>query len=257
MIEVNNLVKSYKLSKKKMQKAKTKEKIVVAVNGVSFIAKPGEIFGLLGPNGAGKTTTLRCVSTLLKPTGGDIRVMGKDVESESEKVRKHIAFLTNELKLDKHFTPDYTVDFFAQLYNLDRESINKRKEELFDYFGITNYRQKKIGELSTGMMQKLSIVVSLIHDPDVIIFDEPTNGLDIVTAKKVTEYLKVLRNQGKVVVISTHIMDLAEKLCDRIAIMLDGEVKIHGTLQHILEETGEKDLEEAFFKVYKDLYPEM
>ena len=147
--------------------------------------------------------------------------------------------------------------FFARLYNMDRESINKRKEELFEYFGITNYRQKKIGELSTGMMQKLSIVVSLIHDPDVVIFDEPTNGLDIVTAKKVTEYLRELRNQGKVVVISTHIMDLAEKLCDRIAIMLDGEVKIHGTLQQILEETGEKDLEEAFFKVYKDLNPEM
>ncbi len=257
MIEVKNLVKSYKLSKKKMQKAKTKEKIVVAVNGVSFVAKPGEIFGLLGPNGAGKTTTLRCVSTLLKPTGGEISVMGKDVESDSEGVRKHIAFLTNELKLDKHFTPDYTVDFFARLYNMDRESINKRKEELFEYFGITNYRQKKIGELSTGMMQKLSIVVSLIHDPDVVIFDEPTNGLDIVTAKKVTEYLRELRNQGKVVVISTHIMDLAEKLCDRIAIMLDGEIKIHGTLQQILEETGEKDLEEAFFKVYKDLNPEM
>lgn len=257
MIEVKNLVKSYKLSKKKMQKAKTKEKIVVAVNGVSFVAKPGEIFGLLGPNGAGKTTTLRCVSTLLKPTGGEISVMGKDVENDSEGVRKHIAFLTNELKLDKHFTPDYTVDFFARLYNMDRESINKRKEELFEYFGITNYRQKKIGELSTGMMQKLSIVVSLIHDPDVVIFDEPTNGLDIVTAKKVTEYLRELRNQGKVVVISTHIMDLAEKLCDRIAIMLDGEIKIHGTLQQILEETGEKDLEEAFFKVYKDLNPEM
>ena len=169
------------------------------------------LFRSLGPNGAGKTTTLRCVSTLLKPTGGEIKVMGKDVESDSEGVRKHIAFLTNELKLDKHFTPDYTVDFFARLYNMDRESINKRKEELFEYFGITNYRQKKIGELSTGMMQKLSIVVSLIHDPDVVIFDEPTNGLDIVTAKKVTEYLRELRNQGKVVVISTHIMDLDRK----------------------------------------------
>ncbi len=175
MVEVKNLVKVYKLSLKQMKKEKLKESTKVAVNGVSFTANPGEIFGLLGPNGAGKTTTLRCMATLLKPTQGQIQISGLDVEKQSYEVRKKICFLTNELKLDTHFTAQYTMEYFGAFYGLEGTYIKNRTEMLFDRFGISQFRDRKIGEFSTGMKQKLSIAVSLVHDPEVIIFDEPTN----------------------------------------------------------------------------------
>jgi len=178
--------------------------------------------------------------------------MGMDTVKKAKEVRKHIGFLTNEIKLDKHFTPEYTFRFFGKLYGLDDETIAKRKEYLFDYFGISSYEHKKISELSTGMTQKISIAVSLIHDPDIVIFDEPTNGLDIITARAVTDYLEELKEQGKLVVISTHIMTVAEKLCDRIAIIIDGKKVADGTLNEVLESTQESNLEDAFFKLYKN-----
>ena len=161
----------------------------IAVDNISFSAEKGQIFGLLGPNGAGKTTTLRSIATLLKPTEGEILVEGFSVKEDSQEIRRRIGFLTNELKLDKHFTPRYTMQFFGKLYGIKSETIKEKTDELFAYFGINEFADKKIGELSTGMSQKLSIAVSLVHDPDVIIFDEPTNGLDVITASSVTDYL--------------------------------------------------------------------
>lgn len=250
MIEIKDLTKVYKLSKKQMLKQKTKSNIKKAVDGVSIQANSGEIYGLLGPNGAGKTTTLRCIATLLKPTEGEILVCNHDTIKESEAVRKNIAFLTNEIKLDPQFSPQYMFRFFGRLHGIEEETILKRKEELFTHFGIHDFQDKKIEELSTGMKQKAAIAVSLVHDPEVIIFDEPTNGLDIVTARSVTEYLKILRNQGKIILISTHIMTEAEKLCDRIGIIIKGKKVMDGTLKDILEKTGSHDLEDAFFDLY-------
>ncbi|MFP4697812.1 MAG: ABC transporter ATP-binding protein [Eubacteriales bacterium] len=251
MIKVNNLIKIYKLNAKQMKELKTNNKKKVAVDGLSFTAKEGEIFGLLGPNGAGKTTTLRSIATLLKPTDGNIKVQGYDVVKEANKVRESIGFLTNELKLDTHFTPQYTIRFFGELYGLSEEVINKRTDELFKYFGINDFKNKKIEELSTGMKQKLSIAVSLVHDPDVVIFDEPTNGLDIITARAVTDYLYELKEKGKLVIVSTHIMSVASKLCDRIAIIINGRLKAEGTIKEVLSKTNTVDLEEAFFELYK------
>lgn len=251
MIEVKNFTKVYKLTKKQMAKQKVKTKKKIAVNQVSFTAENGKIFGLLGPNGAGKTTTLRSIATLLKPTDGEIKVEGYDVVDDSKKVRSSIGFLTNDLKLEPHFTPDYTMKFFGQLYSLDSITIQKRTDELFDYFGISAFRNKKISELSTGMSQKLSIAVSLIHDPSVVIFDEPTNGLDIITAKAVIEYLVKLKAEGKLIIISTHIMAVAEKLCDQVAIIINGEKVADGTIDAIKEQTGTDCLEEAFFELYQ------
>lgn len=251
MIEVKNLKKNYKLSKKQVSKEKTSDKLKTAVVDISFIAKEGEIFGLLGPNGAGKTTTLRCIATLIKPTQGFISVNGIDVEKDPEDVRKQIGFLTNELKLDTHFSPKYTMYYFGKLYGMTNEEIEARTEEMFERFGITPFKNKKIEELSTGMKQKLSIAVSLIHNPSVVIFDEPTNGLDIITARTVTEYLHEIKDQGKLIIISTHIMDVAEKLCDNIGIILQGELKALGSLSDILNETGDTNLEDAFFTLYK------
>jgi len=250
VIEVKNISKSYKLNKKQMLKEKSNNKTKIAVLDLSFEAKENEIFGLLGPNGAGKTTTLRCIATLLKPTAGEIKVQGYDTVKQSKEVRQRICFLTNELKLDEHFSPKYTMEYFGKLYGLDDNLINSRRNMLFDYFGINEFQNMKIGELSTGMKQKLSIAVSLVHDPQVIIFDEPTNGLDIITAKAVTDYLKELKKQGKIIIISTHIMSVAEKLCDKVAIIIDGEIKSRGTVKEIIKENQSEDLEDAFFEIY-------
>ncbi|MBB2184535.1 ATP-binding cassette domain-containing protein [Lachnospiraceae bacterium MD1] len=251
MIIVKDLTKIYKLTKKQMQEQKTKKNMKVAVKQLSLNAEPGQIYGLLGPNGAGKTTALRCIATLLKPTDGSISVCGYDTVKESEKVRKSIGFLTNEIKLDPQFSPKYMFQFFGRLHGLDEETINKRREELFEYFGITDFQDKKIDELSTGMKQKASIAVSLVHDPEVVIFDEPTNGLDIVTARNVTDYLKLLKEKGKTIIISTHIMSEAEKLCDKIGIIISGEKVMEGSLNEILTDTYTKELEDAFFELYK------
>ena len=251
MIRIQNLTKVYKLSKKQMQEQKTRKNMKKAVKHLSLTAKPGEIYGLLGPNGAGKTTALRCIATLLKPTEGSIHVCGLDTVNDSVKVREKISFLTNEIKLDPQFSSKYMFNFFGRLHGQDEQTISSRREMLFDHFGIKGFEDKKINELSTGMKQKASIAVSLVHDPEVVIFDEPTNGLDIVTARNVTDYLKLLKQEGKTVIISTHIMSEAEKLCDRIGIIINGELVLEGTLKEILAKTGTHDLEDAFFELYK------
>ena len=256
MIQINGLTKIYKLNAKKMQELKTKENKKIAANNISLEAKPGEIYGLLGPNGAGKTTTLRCVATLLKPTKGNISVCGFDTIKEGQKVRDNIAFLTNEIKLDPNFSADYMFKFFGRLHGLSEERIVARQEELFSVFGINDFKNKKIEELSTGMKQKAAIAVSLVHDPKVIIFDEPTLGLDIVTARSVTDYLKHLRDMGKTVIVSTHIMSEAEKLSDRIGVIIAGQKVEEGTLQEIIEKNQASDLEDAFFKLYSKYNPD-
>ncbi len=251
MIEIEGLTKIYKLSRKQQQEAKTKESSKVAVDNISLTAREGQIFGLLGPNGAGKTTTLRCIATLLKPTAGRITVAGYDTVRQPAEVRKRIGFLTNEIKLDPYFTPRYLFDFFGRLHGVDPLTLEKRRAELFEYFGISDFADKKVEELSSGMKQKAAIAVSLVHDPEIIIFDEPTNGLDIVTARSVLDYLKKMRDKGKLVVVSTHIMTEAEKLCDRIAIIIEGRKVIEGTLAEILSATAAENLEDAFFELYK------
>jgi sodium transport system ATP-binding protein len=169
----------------------------------------------------------------------------------SEKVREKISFLTNDIKLDPQFSPKYMFNFFGRLHGLEEKAINERRSKLFDYFGIRDFEDKKIEELSTGMKQKASIAVSLAHDPEVVIFDEPTNGLDIVTARSVTDYLRLLKEEGKTVIISTHIMSEAEKLCDRIGIIINGVLVMEGTVPEILSKTNTTELEDAFFELYK------
>ena len=252
MIEINGLTKIYKLSAKKKKELKTNKDVKTAVNDLYLTAKPGEITGLLGPNGAGKTTTMRCVATLLSPTKGDIKVCGYDTVKDAQKVRDSICFLTNEIKLDEHFTVDYLFTFFGRLKNLDEKTIEARKKELFDTFAMNDFKDKKIEELSTGMKQKASIVVNLVNDPEVVIFDEPTSGLDIVTARVVLDYLKKLKEDGKTVIVSTHIMPEAEKLCDKVAMIIGGRKVIEGTIPEVLEKTQTGDLEDAFFKLYME-----
>lgn len=250
MIEVSNLSKIYKLTARQRKKLRTKDNKKMAVSEVSFVAREGEIYGLLGPNGAGKTTALRCLATLLKPTTGEIFIQGEKLSEKEAFLRERMAFLTNEIQLDPNFTPAYLFRFFGRLHGMSEEEINARKQELFSYFQITEFENKLVEELSTGMKQKASIAVSLVHNPDIIIFDEPTNGLDIITARKVTDYLLKLREQGKLIIISTHIMSEAQRLCDRIGIIINGRKVLEGSLEEILEQGQADNLEDAFFRIY-------
>ena len=250
-VSVENLTKTFTLSRKQMKLDKVSSNKKVAVKNVSFKAYAGEIFGILGPNGAGKTTTLRCISTLIKPDSGNIKVAGYDIKDEFN-VKRSIGFLTNELKLESQMTPRYAFDYFARFYDIDQAEIDKRRSFLFEKFGIERFSEVKYGDLSTGMKQKTSIAVSLAHNPDIIVFDEPTNGLDIITARQVTDYLRELKDEGKTVIVSTHIMSLVEKLCDRALIIIDGESVVEDTIENIMSIDKTKDLEEIFFKIFTE-----
>ena len=243
MIQVEHVSKRY-------------NKSALVVKDVSFQVGKGQIFGLLGPNGAGKTTLMQMISTLLKPTEGSVRICGYDTKQAPRQIRERIGFLTTEIKLDPLSTPNQLYDFFGELYDIPKEQIPVKKKESFERFGITPFADKRIMELSTGMKQKISIVISLIHDPQVIIFDEPTNGLDILTSRQVMDYLLELKALGRSVLLSTHIFSVAEQLCDEIAILVDGTIVEHGSAEELTKKTESKNFEEAFFKLYTKYHTE-
>ncbi len=247
LISVNELKKTFKLSAKQRKIERTDAKIKTAVDELSFDVYRGEIFGLLGPNGAGKTTTLRILAALVKPDAGDVIVNGVSVVDNPMGVRSRIGFLTSELKLEETFSPDYLFDFFSELHNLDSVARDAHKKELFARFGIDSFAGTKVADLSTGMKQKVSLVTSLVHDPDVIVFDEPTNGLDIITARVVTDFLLDLKKQGKTILLSTHIFSLVEKVCDRAGVIVGGKLVACGTIPEL---TQGQSLEDAFFDLY-------
>ncbi|MDO4420526.1 MAG: ABC transporter ATP-binding protein [Eubacteriales bacterium] len=226
------------------------------IKGVSFEVHEGQIFGLLGPNGAGKTTLMQMIATLMKPTSGEIIIDGLSGEKNLLEIHRKIGFLTNEIKLDPLSTPNILFDFFAKLYDIPDSELKDRRDESFARFGISPFADKRFNELSTGMKQKISIAISLIHNPPVIIFDEPTNGLDILTSKQVTDYLKDLKAQGHAIILSTHIFSVAEELCDEIAMLIDGSIVAQGTVDELVAQTQAKNFEEAFFKIYVENHKE-
>lgn len=243
MITVKDIHKSY-----------TKD--TETIKGVSFGIGKGTIFGLLGPNGAGKTTLMQIIATLMKPSSGTIEIAGMSPDKDLLEIHKLLGFLTTEIKLDPVSTPDRLFDFFAELYDIPKEEINNRKEKAFERFGITPFATRRISELSTGMKQKISIAISLLHEPPIIIFDEPTNGLDILTSRQVTDYLKELRNEGRCIILSTHIFSVAEELCDEVAILVDGKIVAQGSVDEITALSGEDNFEDAFFKIYVENHKE-
>jgi sodium transport system ATP-binding protein len=247
ILNVSNLTKTFKLSKKQQQIMKVDKPVITAANAVSFTSYKGEVFGLLGPNGAGKTTVMRMLATLIDPDSGDATVGGYSIVKQPQDVRQRIGFLTNELKLDDFFTPNYLFDFFSEMHGIDKEKVKERKEMLFAKFGIDKFAEVKVANLSQGMKQKTSLAVSIVHDPEIIIFDEPTNGLDVITAKVVTDFLIELKEQGKSVILSTHIFEMVERLCDRVGIIINGKMVTCAPTQEI---AGETTLEKAFFDIY-------
>ena len=254
ILQVQGLCKTFKLSAKQQKLEKTKSRTKVAVDDLSFVAYEGEIFGLLGPNGAGKTTTLRMLATLIRPDKGDAILDGASIVKEPDLVRGKIGFLTSELKLEEFFTPNYLYDFFSDLHQVPKEQREQRKKTLFARFGIDQFAEVKVANLSTGMKQKVSLVISLVHDPNIIIFDEPTNGLDVLTAKVVTDFLLELKAQGKTILVSTHIFSLIERICDRVGIIIDGKMIRCDSLQAICDG---KSLEDRFFDIYAETVGEV
>ncbi|MFN4258024.1 MAG: ABC transporter ATP-binding protein [Gemmataceae bacterium] len=240
MIHVENLVKTFPDGSRGD---------VMAVDHVGFSVPPGEVFGLLGSNGAGKTTTLRILCTVLKPTAGIVTVAGHDVIRDADAVRGRIGFLSATTGLYERMTAWEIVTFFGQLNGLSRAALRSRLEDVFELLQMNDFRDVPAARMSTGMKQKVSIARAIIHDPPVLIFDEPTAGLDVLVARTVLESIVRLKGHGKSIVFSTHIMREAEKLCDRIAILHHGRILACGTLLELREKYQEEDLEAIFFRL--------
>jgi len=226
---------------------RTRKRTVTAAEDVSFECAAGEIFGLLGPNGAGKTTTLRMLSTILTPTSGSATIAGFDVRTEPGKVRERIGFLATETGLYDRFTARETLRFFGRINELSDDEIRRRSDEIFGMLDMSPLADRRVGTFSTGEKQKLSLARSILHDPPVLILDEPTFGLDVMAARTVVETIRLFREQGRTILLSTHVMRIAEKLCDRIGILFRGSLHALGTLDELTERFGGDDLEEVFF----------
>jgi len=219
---------------------------VRAVDGVDFECRSGEIFGLLGANGAGKTTTLRMLSTILQPTAGTATVMGHDVVTAPEQVRRQLGFYSASTALYPRLTARETIEFFARINGYPAGRLQARVDELVERFGIGPFAKARVDKLSSGMKQKVSIARTVAHDPPVLIFDEPTVGLDVINALDMQKVISEFRAEGKAIIFSTHIMSEAERLCDRIAIIHGGRILACATLAALREATGHRYLEDIF-----------
>ena len=238
MIQVQHLTKTYE----DLQRGR-----FVAVDRVSFTVRAGEIFGLLGPNGAGKTTVLRVLSTVLSPTSGIANVAGYDVTADPAEVRRRIGFVSNNTAIYDRMSAWEMVEYFGQLHGMPKEELRQRLETLFDQLRMNEFRDVPGSKMSTGMKQKVSIARAMVHDPPVLIFDEATLGLDVLVARNLLEVIRQLREAGKCLIFSTHIMSEVERLCDRIAIMYRGKILDTGTLEELRCRHQEHDFEELFF----------
>ncbi len=240
IIRVENLVKTFHDHKRGD---------VHAVNDVSFDVHRGEVFGLLGPNGAGKTTTLRIMATLLKPTSGTASLGGFDIVRQPEKVREQIGFLSGETGLYARLTPREILTFFGRLNGMDAARLRQRTDEVIARFGIASFADTRTDKLSTGMKQKTAIARTVLHDPPILILDEPTAGLDVPTARSIEEFIVEARAAGRCIIYSTHVMEEAEYLCDRIAVINAGRVGAIGTMDELRAITGRQRLREIFLEL--------
>jgi sodium transport system ATP-binding protein len=222
---------------------------VQAVDGVSLQALPGRILGILGVNGAGKTTLLRMLSTVIRPTGGSAQVAGFDVEREPGRVRASIGFMSSSTALYGRLTGRETLDYFGGLYGLEGKRLKDRKELVIETLGLHEFLDRLCDKLSTGQKQRISIARTILHDPPVLFFDEPTNGLDVVTSQTILEYIERTRDEGKTVLFCTHIMSQAERVCDDVVVLHKGVVRGQGDPAQLMADTGQPTLEAAFLRL--------
>ena len=239
MIEAHHLTKTFRDKKRG---------VITAVDDVSFTCRPGQIYGLLGANGAGKTTTLRLLATLLQPTSGTARLAGFDVATAAAQVRAHVGFLAASTALYGRLSAREMITYFGRLNGMADPAIRARIKVLAAELDMAEFLDRRCDKFSTGMKQKTSIARTLIHDPAVMIFDEPTLGLDVMTARAIVRFVRDCRDRGKTVIYSTHIMSEVEKLCDVVGIIHGGRLVAEGTLPELRARFGEQDLEEVFVK---------
>jgi len=239
MIEARHLTKTFKDKKRG---------VIRAVDDVSFTCQPGRIYGLLGANGAGKTTTLRLLATLLQPTSGTAMVAGHDITTDAQQVRAHVGFLAASTALYGRLTAREMITYFGRLNGMEPAAIRARLKVLAAELDMHEFLDRRCEKFSTGMKQKTSIARTLIHDPAVMIFDEPTLGLDVMTARTIVRFVRDCRDRGKTVIYSTHVMSEVEKLCDLVGIIHGGRLVAEGTLPELQARFGERDLEEIFVK---------
>jgi len=247
MIDVKGLTKTFR---------KKDGSDFAAVDNLSFQVSKGEIVSLLGVNGAGKTTTMRMLSTVLRPTGGTATLEGYDIRTQPGLVRKHLGFLSGDTGLYPRLKAREVITYFGRLNDVPDDVIDRRIDELAKVLDMRDFLDRKVDFLSTGMKQKVSIARSIIHDPPVMIFDEPTAGLDILTAANIVAFIRNCREQGKCVVFSTHIMREAERIADRIVVIHRGRLMAEGTLEQLREDTGKTDLDDVFIEYVNRTEPE-
>ncbi|MDE3032297.1 MAG: ABC transporter ATP-binding protein [Acidobacteriota bacterium] len=245
MIHLNDVHKSFTVKDRKTRKTKR----IDAVRGISLQVQPGEIYGLLGPNGAGKSTTLRMIASLMDPDQGHIQVCGLDTRENPEAARGVMGYLSTDMNVYGRFTPRELLRLFGEFQSVDPTVAERRGLHLLEKLDLADFADVKMEGFSSGQKQKVSIARALLHDPKVVIFDEPTTGLDVFTAKTVLDLLRIMRSEGRTVIVSTHIMPMVEDICDRVGIIFDG--KLHGDAppREILQSRRVKTLDEVFFQL--------
>lgn len=237
------------------QLTKTYGPAVPAVDHLSLSVSPGEVYGLLGPNGAGKTTTLRMVLGLLEPTSGDASIAGHRVSAEPLMIKRLIGLVSASAGLYQWLSPREMLQYFAIGFGLSDDACANRIDELSRLMGLRRFLDQRCGTLSTGQKQRVNLARALVHDPPAVLLDEPTRGLDVVGAKVVFDYVAALREQGKAIIVCTHQLDEAERLCDRFGLLHHGKLRHEGTLQELREETGCPALVEMFLELLAEDQP--
>jgi len=226
---------------------------IIAVDDVSFDVVPGEIYGLLGLNGAGKTTTLRMLAGLLKPDRGTVYINGIDVIGHTEAAKSKLGFITGSTGLYGRLKASEMIEYFGRLYGLSKNEASQRAAKLMEMLGMAEFADVKCDKLSSGTKQKVSIARTIIHDPEVIILDEPTAGLDVITSRSVVDFINSEKARSKTIVFSTHVMHEAEKLCDRIGVLHKGNIIADGTPEELNIKSGCADLDDTFVKLVGDM----
>ena len=252
MIEIKNVSKEFEKNIENNKKIK-----FLADKNLSFEVNDGEILGLLGPNGAGKTTLLRIIAGIMKPTEGEVVIDEKEFNKHDIEIKKDLAFLSGNTKLYKDISCIELLKMCAAYYDMDKKIINKRIKEVVKRFDMESFKNQRIGSLSTGQTQRVGVARCVLHDPHNYILDEATSGLDIISSQVILDFIKEERDKGKCIIYSTHYMEEAENICDRVVLINKGEIIATGTPKEIEKETKTTNLRDAFFKLIGGNYNEM
>lgn len=249
MLKVENITKEF------TKKTSEKETITFLANdNISFTAKPGEVVGILGPNGAGKTTLLRIIAGIMEPSKGTVTIDDKTYKKDSIEIKKEITYLSGNTKLYKDISPYELLEMTASYYGLSKKEYQKKIKEISNKFNMTSFLHQRIGTLSTGQYQRTSISRCLIHNPKYYILDEPTSGLDVISSKTIIDFVKEMKKENKCILYSTHYMEEAENICDKIVMINKGKIIIEGSKEEILKKTKTTNLRDSFFALVGDNY---